>query len=69
VRVKLLFACFAASAGFLLGSCAEDDTPPAEDVREHLERGATGQGELGPINRQDDPYVNPREGSPDAVHQ
>jgi hypothetical protein len=67
-RVKLLFTVFAALASFSLGSCAEDDTPPAEDVRQHLERGVTGQGQLGPIDREDDPYVTPREGSPNT-HQ
>ncbi|HEX3817439.1 MAG TPA: hypothetical protein VHW03_04035 [Chthoniobacterales bacterium] len=52
-------------ASSLLAACA-DDTPPAEQVREHFERGASGQGSLGPIDRGDDPNVNPREGASNA---
>jgi len=54
-------------ASSLLAACA-GDTPPAEEVREHLERGVSGQGSLGPIDRGDDPYVNPREGAANASH-
>ena len=57
--VRHFLAAAASAATLLVGGCAEE-TPTAEDVREHFQRGLTGQGQLGPIDRQDDPYVNPR---------
>ncbi|MEO7165869.1 MAG: hypothetical protein ABI787_05690 [Spartobacteria bacterium] len=35
----------AATLALLLGGCAEN-TPPAEEVREHFERGLSGQAAL-----------------------
>jgi hypothetical protein len=65
--VKRLFvAAFLAAGPILTGCSSQSDAPTAEDVREHLQRGAAGQGTLGPIDRQDDPFVNPREGNPDS---
>lgn len=66
--VKPLLAVLLVASSLFAAACA-DDTPPAEQVREHLERGASGQGSLGPIDRGDDPNVNPREGASDASHR
>ena len=46
----------------LLGSGCATEKPLGEEVTEHLQRGATGQGQLGPIDRSDDPFVTPRAG-------
>ncbi len=54
------FLAAAASAGALLISGCAENTPPAEEVREQFRRGFSGEGQLGPIDRSDDPYVNPR---------
>ncbi len=43
----------------LIASCAED-LPPASEVRDQFHRGFAGEGQLGPVDRQDDPYVNAR---------
>jgi hypothetical protein len=56
--VRHLLALSASAVTLLLGGCAQD-TPPAEEVREHFQRGLSGEGQLGPIDRGDDPYVNP----------
>lgn len=33
---------------YLMSGCAEN-TPPAEEVREHFERGLSGQGQIVPL--------------------
>jgi hypothetical protein len=50
----LLVACVVFAAG-----CAEDG-PTTQEVGDQLQRGVTGKGQLGDINRADDPYVKPR---------
>jgi hypothetical protein len=60
--LKPLVIVLASVAGAWMSGCASE-TGPAEAVQEHLHRGVTGQGEIGPINRgPDDPYINPRTG-------
>jgi hypothetical protein len=62
-------AALAAASALWVGGCAASDTPPAEAVQEHLQRGVTGQGQLGPIDRgPDDPFVNPRLGDSTPGH-
>jgi cytochrome c556 len=65
VWVKPLLAALA--AGLLAGGCATD-SPPAEEVREHFQRGFSGEGQLGPIDRETDPFVEPRTGSSAPTH-
>ncbi|MBA2432601.1 MAG: hypothetical protein H0V56_10905 [Chthoniobacterales bacterium] len=55
------FAALALAAGLCLGACATDG-PTAEEVGEQFRRGATGEGQLGPIDRSNDPYVRGRVG-------
>ena len=61
--VRYLLAAAASAVTLLLGACAGDG-PTADDVREHFQRGLSGEGQLGPIDRRDDPYVNPRGADP-----
>jgi cytochrome c556 len=68
VWVKPLFAAVASAAGLIASGCASD-TPPAEEVREHFQRGLSGQGQLGPIDRGDEPFGDPRAGNPNAGPQ
>jgi len=57
--MKRLLAAAASASALLIGGCAEN-TPPAEEVREQFRRGFSGEGQIGPIDRSNDPYVNPR---------
>ena len=57
-RLSILFA-----ATLLLGGCAGEGGPSAEEVQAQLERGVRGEGRLGTIDRTDDPYVKDREGT------
>jgi len=57
--VRHLLTLAISAATLLLGGCAEDAST-VEDVREHFQRGLSGEGQIGPIDRRDDPYVNPR---------
>jgi hypothetical protein len=61
-------AAVASAAGLVASGCASD-TPPAEEVREHFERGLSGQGQLGPIDRGEDSLGDPRPVDPNAAHQ
>ncbi|MEP6708809.1 MAG: hypothetical protein ABJB32_01600 [Verrucomicrobiota bacterium] len=61
--MKRLFAALVSTSTLVIGGCA-DETPPAEEVREQFQRGITGEGQLGPIDRRDDPYVQSREPAP-----
>ena len=47
----------------ILSGCAAD-TPSAEEVREHFERGISGGGRLVPIERVSDPALAPDAGFP-----
>lgn len=49
-------------AGVLSG-CAEN-TPPAEEVREHFERGLSGQGRIVPLDQPGEPIARPGEAAP-----
>ncbi|MGI8431982.1 MAG: hypothetical protein ACR2MW_06820 [Chthoniobacterales bacterium] len=60
--MKPLVLALAAAAGCWSSGCASD-TPPAEVVQEHLARGVSGQGQIGPLDRgPDDPFIQPRGG-------
>ncbi len=47
-------------AGALLG-CANDG-PTSQELGDQLGRGVRGEGQLGTIDRSNDPYVKAREG-------
>ncbi|HEY1583543.1 MAG TPA: hypothetical protein VGF73_10640 [Chthoniobacterales bacterium] len=46
-----------------MSGCAEN-TPPAEEVREHFERGLSGQGHLVPLDQPDQPIARPESAAP-----
>jgi hypothetical protein len=64
--LKALSGAFSIASAILVVACAifaagcAEDGPTTQEVGEHLQRGVTGQGQLGDINRADDPYVKPR---------
>ncbi len=43
---------------FLAINCAQDQ-PPAEVVREHFERGVSGEGQVVPLDHESEPNLNP----------
>jgi len=49
---------FMAVLAAILSGCAEN-TPPAETVREHFERGLSGQGRLVPLDHPENPIPPP----------
>ncbi|MDQ3198765.1 MAG: hypothetical protein M3Q46_06195 [Verrucomicrobiota bacterium] len=49
---------FIVALAFLALSCAENP-PPAETVREHFERGISGEGQIVPLDRDTEPNLNP----------
>jgi hypothetical protein len=58
--LKPTLAAVAAASGLWLGGCADPiEKPPTQEAAEHFQRGITGQGRLGPLDRSDDPYVRP----------
>lgn len=48
---------FVIALAFLSLSCAENP-PPAETVREHFERGVSGEGEVVPLEHGTEPNLN-----------
>ena len=51
-------AFFLATASLLLIGCADPlEQPTVQEVPGKLQRGITGQGTLGPLDRSDDPYI------------
>ncbi len=46
------------SLAFLSFGCAQDQ-PPGETVRDHFERGISGEGEVAPLHEGDQPNLNP----------
>jgi len=47
-----------ASAAFLLGGCADPlEKPIVQEAQEKFQRGITGNGTLGPVDRSDDPNI------------
>ncbi|MGI8482434.1 MAG: hypothetical protein ACR2MF_10295 [Chthoniobacterales bacterium] len=61
--LKALSIAFCLGSAVLVGGCADPlEKPIGQEAQEHFQRGISGQGELGNIDRSDDPYVKPREG-------
>ncbi len=58
--MKLVLPAALLAAGLILGSCANEGPTP-EEVGDQLQRGFTGEGRLGPIDRSDDPFVDDRD--------
>jgi len=58
-RLKAFIAAFPlASAALLLGGCADPlEQGTVQEVPEKFQRGITGNGTLGPMDRSDDPNM------------
>jgi hypothetical protein len=58
-RLKAISVAFlVVSAAFLLGGCADPlEQATVQEVPAKLQRGITGNGTLGPVDRSDDPNI------------
>jgi hypothetical protein len=62
--MKRALAFFVCGGMLFLGSCADTlEQPTTEEVQERFERGISGEGRIGPLDRSDDRYVRPAEPS------
>lgn len=62
--MKRALASFASAGALFLGSCADTlEQPTTQEVQERFERGISGEGTIGPLDRSDDRYVRPSEPS------
>jgi hypothetical protein len=65
--LKALSAAFCIASAILASSCADPlEKPITQEAGEKFQRGITGHGTLGPMDRPDDPNIKPSE--PDAQH-
>ena len=59
-----MLASVVSASALFLGGCADElEQPTTQEVGEHFQRGVSGQGKIGPLNRTDDPYVRADEPS------
>jgi len=59
--LKAFSIAFCLASAILLGGCADPiERPMAQEAGEKFQRGITGNGTLGPIDRSDDPYIRER---------
>jgi hypothetical protein len=58
-RLKAFSIAFlVVTAAFLLGGCADPlEKPIVQEAQEKFQRGITGNGTLGPMDRSDDPNI------------
>lgn len=61
--MKPMLAAAVSAGALFLGSCANEGPTP-EELQEQFRRGVSGEGQLGPVDRSNDPYIRPREGDP-----
>ncbi|MCA1660592.1 MAG: hypothetical protein LC642_08685, partial [Verrucomicrobiaceae bacterium] len=56
--LKAFSIAFCVASAILAGGCADPlEKPIAEEAAEKFKRGIRGEGQLGPIDRSDDPYI------------
>ena len=56
--LKAFSIVFGIASAFLIGACADPlERPIGDEAAEKFKRGITGGGQLGPIDRSDDPYI------------
>jgi hypothetical protein len=59
MRMKRISIVFALGGALFLGACADPiEKRSTQEVQGQLERGATGQGQIGPENRAPDDPAN-----------
>jgi len=60
--LKALSTAFCLASAILAAGCADPlEKPVAREAGEKFQRGITGHGTLGPIDRSNDPTVKPSE--------
>jgi hypothetical protein len=60
--LKALSAAFCIGSAMLAAGCADPlEKPVTQEASEKFQRGITGHGELGPMDRPDDPNTKPSE--------
>ncbi len=65
--MKPVLVLLVSAGALLLGGCADElEQPTTQEVSERFQRGVSGQGTIGPLNRADDPYVRADEPSAPA---
>jgi len=65
--LKALSALFCTASALLTFGCADPlEKPITQEASEKFQRGITGHGTLGPMDRSDDPNFKPSE--PDSQH-
>jgi hypothetical protein len=58
LRLKAFSIAFSVGAVILLAGCADPlEQPTVQEVPAKLQRGITGNGTLGPMDRSDDPNI------------
>jgi hypothetical protein len=58
--LKALSAAFCLASAILAAGCADPlEKPIVQEAGEKFQRGITGQGTLGPIDRSNDPTIKP----------
>ncbi|MEP6698334.1 MAG: hypothetical protein ABJB09_01255 [Verrucomicrobiota bacterium] len=63
--MKFILTVFALASAMYLGGCADPLEQPGQEAAQHFQRGISGQGTLGPVDRSNDPYVR---GGPSDTH-
>lgn len=58
LRLKAFSIAFLIASAILIAGCADPlEKPVVQEVPEKLQRGITGNGTLGPLDRSDDPTI------------
>jgi len=56
--LKAFSIAFSIASAILLGGCADPlEKPVVQEAQEKFQRGVTGNGTLGPVDRSDDPTI------------
>jgi hypothetical protein len=65
--MKRALASVASAGALFLGSCADElEQPTTQEVQQRFQRGISGEGRIGPLDRSDDPYLRANEPSATA---
>jgi hypothetical protein len=63
--LKALSTAFCLACAILAAGCADPlEKPIGQEAGEKFQRGITGHGTVGPIDRSDDPTVKPSDSDP-----
>ena len=58
MRLKAFSIAFLIASAILIAGCADPlEKPVIQELPEKFQRGITGNGTLGPVDREDDPYI------------